>query len=892
MPDLSHLTDADTDATNAQIASSAPIAGGDTPGFGEAFSAAWNENRYTDGVHADWQAQADFIQQRLDAFRDKTGETLPNPMTTAFGYPTAQQQADAFTLVRNRFAEYAQPRGDSRVPDPDAPQFPSDDEIVQGGAQLRAQAGSQSLDVAQRGGIAAGLGSLAGGLARGSVDPLNIAAMGAIMAAPEAGLVMRALTAAGAFGGAEAADQAMKAGNTLIDPNAQPWSLNQAIGSVAMSAAGGAAFELGAAALKPVIGAAWRRLVATAPDRAAAVPLEAHDAGVVNERAADLDAQNPFATGQSGVAAHNEAVATMDAQIAKGEPPAAPASATEEATARTGDVFTPPAYKLRVAVKMPDGTVRIGEPGQIHADLLSEKEMDDIKMQDQGFVDPQDNFLTRDQGHQLFEEANTKAVAGAAPTANPTENLTGSLPEASNFVGKQAIRVKYELAELGDLVTSHDSDFRENPAYPQELQPRNRGGKPAQEQVFEMAGDLQPERLGISVEGNSGAPIVGPDNVVESGNGRAMALRQVYGKGGDGPYRAFLERQGFDTTGFKQPVLVKRRVTPMTDEEREAFAQAANGSAALRMTPAEQAMSDARHLSADVMGQAERGEVTNVANRNFVRSFVGKLPQGERGGMMTQGGELSSAGVQRIRAAMVARAYGDPAVVARLFEHPDPNIKTIGSALSGAAADWGKMRDAVTAGLLSSAEDITQPLMDAVRMVMRARDAGESVGRMMAQGDAFTSDMTAQAVRLFLKGDGKTFLSKADMTANLQTFAEDLRSGKAKGTDLFGAAAPSADEVLKGTIAASDRKIASLIEAAKSSEAIAKAIESGKQDEALFADLDRNIETGQNRYIRDDGSVGIADAELAAIKSQDALATELRGCWMPMSSAMALDGAI
>ena len=64
-----------------------------------------------------------------------------------------------------------------------------------------------------------------------------------------------------------------------------------------------------------------------------------------------------------------------------------------------------------------------------------------------------------------------------------------------------------------------------------------------------MAARLQPERLGRSPEANSGAPIVGPDNVVESGNGRTLALGKAYGSARAGDYRNWLQSQGVDTTG-------------------------------------------------------------------------------------------------------------------------------------------------------------------------------------------------------------------------------------------------------------------------------------------------------------------------------------------------------
>ena len=112
-----------------------------------------------------------------------------------------------------------------------------------------------------------------------------------------------------------------------------------------------------------------------------------------------------------------------------------------------------------------------------------------------------------------------------------------------------SLDVNYEVANLPSLITSHDADFRVNPRYPAQLQPRARDSAPARDQVNSMAARLQPERLGRSPEANSGAPIVGPDNVVESGNGRTLALGKAYGSARAGDYRNWLQSQGVDTRG-------------------------------------------------------------------------------------------------------------------------------------------------------------------------------------------------------------------------------------------------------------------------------------------------------------------------------------------------------
>ena len=1043
MVDLSNLTSQETAAEDARIGATAPVASGATPGFGEGFAASWDENKYYSDLRAGYNSQRAFIQQSLDAYKDQYGEALPNPMDRG----QTDDQAAAFATVRQRFADRA---AQEPTASPDAQQFggmkpalsfPNDADIVAGGVALSRRALARASDDAASGGPLATLGAMSAGIVDGATSPLNAAAVFAI---PEVSLPLRALVAAGAFGAAQAVQEGATFGyKQEVNPD---FKVDDAITDIKDAALGGAAFEVGGAIGVKVLGAAWRHLFADDPAKAAALPLPVHDAGVVAERASDLDANNPFRTGVTGDAAHNEAVATIDTQIANGDKPELPASSQTELQARTGDVFVPPAndgelprtefdthvrqraaaidpetfskanaldsqiadtrsrvsdedgYRGQMTAAEPAGWLTKGDAAraselQSNLDALtgrrraspaaksmrqeldslneqvsaardealsrSVQKQEDLRQQlvalqsERGQLGPKVNAATAQADAEAramgFRPADTTTAAasnakpshsgnpfeptpgredpvargknapmpararrnaktngkidtsvdtapvaapGEPPVAAPAPATTPAADTEAFYGSGRSVRVKYELAEARALVTSHDDGFHANPDYPAALQPRNRGGKPATQQVFDILNRLDPERLGPNVEANSGAPIVGPDNVVESGNGRSMALRMAYARDGAPAYRAFLERQGFDTSGFKEPVLVGRRVSPMDDAEREAFAQAANGSVALRMTPAEQALADARHLTPDVGALAKGGELTSVANRDFVRAFVAKLPPGEAAGMMTQDGALSAAGVDRLRAAMDARAYGDPAVIARIFDDPDVNIKTIAHALDAASAHWMKMRDAVTAGKLPATQDITEAVMTAVRAVMRARDEGIPVGKVLAQGDMFTSDVTGLAARLFFKDGGTTkFLSKVDMAKNLVAFAEGLRGGLESGADIFGAAPRTAEQVLKDTIAASDRRVASLIEASKSSEAIAKALDDPKVEESMFAQLERNIGSGRNKFMSEDAEgnvkVSVADPELLKIQSQEALSKEINACSLPASAEAA-----
>jgi hypothetical protein len=540
----------------------------------------------------------------------------------------------------------------------------------------------------------------------------------------------------------------------------------------------------------------------------------------------------------------------------------------------------------RMRTKAPEAEARMA-PDVREAATVAERQAD---------LDANNPFRTGPDGVAAHSEAMAaaeRAIVVGEPHVAPVVAAEGEGGARTGRVysGNRSYGVRYELAEADDLVTSHGRDFNANPAYPPELQPRDRGGKPAREQVYSIASDLNPERLGPNVEANSGAPIVGFDNIVESGNGRAMAIRLAYDMERGGAYKAFLERQGFDTQGFERPVLVARRLDAMTPAEREAFAHAANGSASLRMSATEQAMSDARHIAGEVLEllKSEAG-VDTLANRDFVRALVAKMPAGERGGMMTREGSLSQSGVQRVKAALVARAYGDAAFVARVFDHPDPNIKTIASAMTDAAPGWARMRAAVTAGELPAAKDITDEVMQSVRVIMAARDAGENVSRAFAQGDMFASDTSALAARLFFRdGSLEKFLSKKAMAENLQSFTDEMMKQRGKGgADLFGAPPPSTNDVLAGVVRKNEHLQAAMADALKP-ELIERAHEDPKVIAAAEQELRRNMEQGKNRVptVDADGkvSLGFVDGELHAVDAQRALAKEIEACNAPAVEA-------
>ena len=313
----------------------------------------------------------------------------------------------------------------------------------------------------------------------------------------------------------------------------------------------------------------------------------------------------------------------------------------------------------------------------------------------------------------------------------------------------------WALAEADQLVTSHDEGLRQNPAYPQQLQPRERSRAASEAQIARMAQRLQPERLAHSADAATGAPIVGADGLVESGNARSIALKRVYA--GQGPqaaaYKDFLQAHAAEfglmpeqVAGMQKPVLVRVRDTPVNRAE---FARQANAPTVAMMSPAEQARADAARMdSMDGLEPDESGDFSGAASRGFVRRFMARLPVSEQAAMVDADGRLSSAGYARVRNAVLAKAWGTGEqggdALARMTESLDDNTRSISRALMMAAPETARMREAIAAGARHDA-DIAGDVAAAAQEISRLREAGQSVQQALAQTDAFGDKHTPEA---------------------------------------------------------------------------------------------------------------------------------------------------
>jgi len=386
------------------------------------------------------------------------------------------------------------------------------------------------------------------------------------------------------------------------------------------------------------------------------------------------------------------------------------------------------------------------------------------------------------------------APVAAAPEPAPAPMARMEIKPDGNTVylpSGREVPVRYEVVDAATLRTSNLADGAPNPNFPPEMQPRDRSRAASEMQISRMSNSLQPERLGRSSSAMDGAPIVGPDGIVESGNGRTIAIIRAYERGDQNAaaYRDYLTKQGFDTTGMERPVLVRRRDGEMAPADRARFAQEANAEQGLAMGAAERAQIDASRLDDETLNLFRGGDPASAANADFVRAFVRNVAEpGQEGALATGGGSLSVEGANRLRAALTQRAYGDSKLVASLAEAGDENIKAFGGALMDAAGPMAKLAGDIKAGRVDPAVDIAPSIAKAVEVVRTAREKRVSIAEVVGQRDAFGGGADAQAEELLRAAYGpdlKGRMNRAAFARTVENYAR-LAGEQQAGPRLFG----------------------------------------------------------------------------------------------------------
>lgn len=323
---------------------------------------------------------------------------------------------------------------------------------------------------------------------------------------------------------------------------------------------------------------------------------------------------------------------------------------------------------------------------------------------------------------------------------------------------------------------------------------------PFQYAVMEAA-DVQPSNF---ADGNANPMFdsAHPGVVKALNNGRTAGLRAAYERGTAENYKRELiddsAMHGIDARvieGMKAPVLVRL----YSEKNNQANMGAKSQSQALGLSAAEQAATDATLMDAATLEAFGTGEMEGAANRDFARAFIGKLQaEGQDvAGMMDASGSLSPAGVTRLQAALVHKAYGDGDLVESMFGSTDNDIRAIGESLKAVAGEWANMRHATEVGAINPEVDVTGSLLQAIRLVQKARRERASLYDAINQVDMETGDvvdpLTVGLLRMLYSGHYLTrALGRDRVVDSLRQYLAASLATRSAG-DMFGEQVGPAD---------------------------------------------------------------------------------------------------
>lgn len=260
-----------------------------------------------------------------------------------------------------------------------------------------------------------------------------------------------------------------------------------------------------------------------------------------------------------------------------------------------------------------------------------------------------------------------------------------------------------------------------------DLQPRDRSRAASDAWIAETAARLDPAQLMPSPNAATGTPIVGPDNVIESGNGRFSAIEAAYERFPDRAenYRRAIEAMTGQPIpeGIERPVLVARRTSELDPQARRQFVIDAQDSGVARMTPTEIARVSARAMTPDLMSRLDpEAGLFDPRNADVLRAALAALPASERNALFNPDGGLNKAGQARLQEAMFARAWDAPDILTRFTETDGGELKSLLDALDQAAPAWAALKADIEAGRVRPEADIGPFVLDAMRLIAAARD--------------------------------------------------------------------------------------------------------------------------------------------------------------------------
>jgi hypothetical protein len=400
--------------------------------------------------------------------------------------------------------------------------------------------------------------------------------------------------------------------------------------------------------------------------------------------------------------------------------------------------------------------------------------------------DSEQHTVMEKNGHQvILGKDGTVEAAGGDPdrkikgavdlTERKKEQFSSGKKAAPTFVfGHKAnaithtlgkYPVQYALVDGDSLTTSHSAEGAENTDYPSELQPRDRSSVASRMQIVKLANKLEPELFGKNPLASDGSPIVGKDGMVESGNGRSLAIKMAYETNPDKAkeYKDWITENaqqefGIDPAaaeGMKMPMIVRVR-EPQEGVNRANFAHEANVPMQKKESPTQQAVVDGGRIDDALLAKFnpnEDGEFDVEAQSSlpFIQGFFAKIGRNEADGLVDENGTPNKQCAERIQSAIFAKIYQDLPLIKQMAESANSGMKRIIGGLNNAVGHFAKLHG-------NDEFNVIPDMTEAIRNVIRARNGNSTISQMFQQSDmGLGGDGTDRNQQGFATDYGKEF---------------------------------------------------------------------------------------------------------------------------------------
>jgi hypothetical protein len=318
------------------------------------------------------------------------------------------------------------------------------------------------------------------------------------------------------------------------------------------------------------------------------------------------------------------------------------------------------------------------------------------------------------------------------------------------FADGRKIPVRYAVVEAGTVSASHRADGTENPDYASAPLQALNNGRVAGVQAAWEGGNGEAYKAGLVAD----APLMGLDPAAIEAKAHPMVVRLYDAK------------QNFGDMGA-----------------------ASNAETSLGLSPTEQAMTDARALpDLSELPMTEAGALSARPGDPFHRQFLQALGMHDAGKLLDSNGQLNKAYMDRLKAAIFAKAYGDDRMVESSVEETNPDARNVLNALMQAAPMWAKVDPSGPLG------DYPQRLASAMDLVRQAAASGRKVEDMLAQGDLLARDTRGDTWARFFAKNARSAKRMTDALQEAARMIADQQHHLSNG-DMFGAPDLSSDDV-------------------------------------------------------------------------------------------------